>query len=141
MPLVGGQGELQPTRNLGVQFTLFQHGGGADYTHHLTACPPGFENLAASLLNWTIILKTNVLISFSFSDSQEAKRVRGNENTFLDNPDSRKYYVNMLLENSFSEELNLTLSAPFSYVKHLNFVNFEEFNQTNPIYINMVSYE
>ena len=69
-----------------------------------------------------MILKTNGLISFSFSDSQEAKRIRGNENTFLANPDSRKYYVNMLLENSFSEELNLTLSAPFSYVKHLNFV-------------------
>jgi len=73
----------------------------------------------------------------SYSDSQEAKRIRGNENTLLDS-DSRKYYVNMLLENSFSEELNMTLSAPFSYVKHLNFLNFEEFNQTNPIYINMV---
>ena len=35
--------------NLGVQFTLFQPGGGADYTHHITACQPGFENLAASL--------------------------------------------------------------------------------------------
>ena len=80
------------------------------------------------------------MISFSFSDSQEAKRIRGNENTLLDS-DSRKYYVNMLLENSFSEELNMTLMAPFSYVKHLNFLNFEEFNQTNPIYINMVSYD
>ena len=90
---------------------------------------------------WFLTVKTNVLISFSFSDSQEAKRIRGNENTFLDNPDSRKYYVNLLLENTFSEELNLTLTAPFSYVKHMNFVNFEEFNQTNPIYINMVSYE
>ena len=45
MPLAGGQG-----RNLGVQLTLFQPGGGADYAHHITACPPGFENLAASLL-------------------------------------------------------------------------------------------
>ena len=25
-------------------------GGGADYTYHITASPPGFENLAASLL-------------------------------------------------------------------------------------------
>ena len=24
-------------------------GGGAEYAHHITACPPGFENLAASL--------------------------------------------------------------------------------------------
>ena len=49
MPLVGGQGGLYPTRNLGVQFTLFQPGG-ADYTHHITACPPEYENLAASLM-------------------------------------------------------------------------------------------
>ena len=49
MPLVGGQGGLWPTRNLGVQFTLFKPGR-ADYTHHITACPPGFENLAAALL-------------------------------------------------------------------------------------------
>ena len=24
---------------------------GADYAHHITACPPGFENLTASLLS------------------------------------------------------------------------------------------
>ena len=48
MPLAGGLGELSPTRNLGVQVTLFQPGG-ADYAHHITACPPGFENLTASL--------------------------------------------------------------------------------------------
>ena len=30
------------------------------------------------------------------------------------------------------------ISVPFSYAKHLNFLNFEEFNITNPIYINMV---
>ena len=43
MPPVGGQGG-----NLGVQLTLFQPGG-ADYAHHITACPPGFEILAASM--------------------------------------------------------------------------------------------
>ena len=42
MPLVGGQ-------NLGVQFTLLQPGG-ADYAYQSTACPPGFENLAVSLV-------------------------------------------------------------------------------------------
>ena len=31
------------------QFTLFQPGG-ADYAHRITACPPGFENLTASLI-------------------------------------------------------------------------------------------
>jgi hypothetical protein len=35
-------------RNLGAQLTLFQPWG-ADYAHHITDCPPGFENLAASL--------------------------------------------------------------------------------------------
>ena len=35
-------------RNLGVQLTLFQPRG-ADYAHHITDCPTGFENLKASL--------------------------------------------------------------------------------------------
>ena len=48
LPLVGGQGGLQPTRNLGVQLTLLQPGR-ADYAHQITASPPGFENPAASL--------------------------------------------------------------------------------------------
>ena len=43
-------------RNLGVQLTLFQPGG-ADYAHHITTCPPEFENLTASLIlnneSWT----------------------------------------------------------------------------------------
>ena len=30
------------------QLTLLQPGG-PDYAHHITACPPGFENLVASL--------------------------------------------------------------------------------------------
>ena len=32
----------------GVNLTLFQPGG-ADYAHHITACPPRFENLTTSL--------------------------------------------------------------------------------------------
>ena len=52
MPLVGGQGGFYPTRNLGVQLTLLQPGG-ADYAHHITASPPGFENPVASLQNIT----------------------------------------------------------------------------------------
>jgi len=34
---------------LGVQLTLLQPGG-ADYAHHITASPPGFENPAAALV-------------------------------------------------------------------------------------------
>ena len=48
MPLAGGLGELMPTRNLWFQFTLFQPGG-ANYAHYTTACPPGLENVTASL--------------------------------------------------------------------------------------------
>ena len=48
MPLAGGLGWLQPTRNLRFQLTLFQSGE-ADYAHRITACPPGFEKLTASL--------------------------------------------------------------------------------------------
>ena len=45
MPLVGGQGGL---KDLGVQLALFQpgpRGGGADYTHQVTAFQPEFEEL------------------------------------------------------------------------------------------------
>ena len=34
--------------NFGVQLTPLQSGG-ADYAHHITASPPGFENPAAAL--------------------------------------------------------------------------------------------
>ena len=47
---MGGQGGLYPTRNLGVQLTQLQPGE-ADYAHHITARPPGFENPAAALYN------------------------------------------------------------------------------------------
>ena len=49
MPLADGQGGLYPIRNLGVQLTLLQPGR-ADFAHHITARPPGFENPAAPLL-------------------------------------------------------------------------------------------
>jgi hypothetical protein len=38
---------------LGVQLTLLQPGG-ADYAHHITASPPGFENPAAALQFMTL---------------------------------------------------------------------------------------
>ena len=43
-----GGGAASPLRILADQLTLSQPGR-ADYTHHINACPPGFENLAASL--------------------------------------------------------------------------------------------
>ena len=47
MPLAGGQGGLLAH----PEFLSSVHPiptWGADYTHHITACPPGFRNLAAS---------------------------------------------------------------------------------------------
>ena len=56
MPLAGGQGGFYPTRNLGVQLTLFQPGG-ADYVHHITASPTVLENPAAFLLE---VIRQNI---------------------------------------------------------------------------------
>ena len=54
MPLASG---------LRVHLTLFQPSG-ADYAHHITDCPPGFENLTASLYDHRITL----LAAPGFSD-------------------------------------------------------------------------
>ena len=48
MPLASGQ-----DGNLGVQLTAFQPLG-ADYVHHISAYPLGFENLTASLLWYNV---------------------------------------------------------------------------------------
>ena len=66
----------------------------------------------------------------SMSDDPENKKIRG-ENTFLRDLSSRKYYVTGLLDQPNS-------TKPVTYTKHIHFLNFEEFNFTNPIYINMV---
>ena len=42
--------------NLGVQLTLFRPVG-ADYAQDITPCPPGFENLTASLLSFQLLKK------------------------------------------------------------------------------------
>ena len=61
------------------------------------------------------------------------KKERGSENTWL-NYEDRKTYALML----YNDTGVTNLTVPFSYVKHLNFLNFEEFNITNPIWVNMV---
>ena len=35
----------------GVSVNPITTGKGADYTHQITSCPPGFENLTASLVS------------------------------------------------------------------------------------------
>ena len=44
----GEQGGRTPSQILADQLTLFQPWG-ADYAHHITASPPGFQNPAAAL--------------------------------------------------------------------------------------------
>ena len=70
----------------------------------------------------------------SCSDSAEEKKRRGSENTFL-SYEERKKYVYML--NEIDHEFP-NVTVPYTYIKHINFLNFEEFNFTNPIYVNMV---
>ena len=65
MPLAGGQGGLQPTRNLGFQLTLFQPGGRG------RLCPPGFENLTAALYLVYVFNKYMILgVHFNFHTQQ-----------------------------------------------------------------------
>ena len=68
----------------------------------------------------------------SNSDSKKAKKSRGNaENTYLQKGEQITY-VEMF------QGIDNNITTPFTYTKHINFINFEEFNQTNPIYINFV---
>ena len=79
---------------------------------------------------WSLIDRLAVRNGFhSFSDSKEVKDRRGSENTYLRTKALRKEYANILLQNC---------TKPFSYVKHVNFIDFTEFNMTQPIYINFV---
>ena len=80
---------------------------------------------------WKLIDDLAVQNNFiSMSDDPDNKKRRG-ENTYLRNLSTRKYYVTGLLDQPNS-------TKPVTYTKHINFLNFEEFNFKNPIYINMV---
>ena len=86
---------------------------------------------AGSETVWELLDQLQYFNNFSSaSDSGEVKKSRGYENTYMQPPEQLKYIE--LLENT----PNLTL--PFSYVKHMNFINYERFNRTSPIYVNMV---
>ena len=79
---------------------------------------------------WSLIDRLAVRNGFhSFSDSKEVKDRRGSENTYLRTRDLRRAYADILLQNC---------TKPYSYVKHINFIDFTEFNMTQPIYINFV---
>ena len=65
----------------------------------------------------------------SFSDNGDVKDQRGGENNFLFTKEARLSYVRIMMDNC---------TKPYSYVKHLNFLDFTEFNLTNPVYVNFV---
>lgn len=79
---------------------------------------------------WEILDKLAALNNFtSYSDSPEVKRKRKSENTYLSTREARKHYFDII-------QLNLT--KPYTYTKHINYIDFTEFNIINPIYINLV---
>ena len=48
----------------GVSVHPFPTGGGADHAHHITACPPGFENLTAPLHHYICCVIKHTLYSY-----------------------------------------------------------------------------
>lgn len=79
---------------------------------------------------WALIDQLAKVNQFnSFSDSMDVKNQRGGENNFMPQKATRENYVKILQENC---------TKPFSYVKHLNFLDLGEFGLPNPIYINFV---
>jgi hypothetical protein len=81
---------------------------------------------------WALIDQLAKVNNFSsYSDSNIAKQERKAENTFMTQKHERETYVKML-------ETPDNVTVPYSYVKHMNFLNFNEFNRTNPVYINFV---
>ena len=73
MPLVGGQGRFSPTQS-------YYNSKGADYAHRITACPPRFENLTASLY-LVISMFECQLLDFNYF-SQVIKHTMSFENWF-----------------------------------------------------------
>ncbi len=61
---------------------------------------------------------------------QDAKYARGGENNFMPSAKDRREYFDIFTDHA-SER-------PFTYTKHLNFLDFSEFNATAPVYINFV---
>lgn len=80
---------------------------------------------------WELIDKLSARNGFTpYHDDISLKKQRGAENTFLYTEQGRQHYVDM-----FTKE---NMTRPYSYVKHLNFLDFTEFNENQPIFINFV---
>lgn len=79
-----------------------------------------------------LILLTKLSLANNFNAyNRNAELIDRGENNYMSSVLERKTYVDLLRHTG-----NVTL--PCSYSKHMNFLDFEEFNFTNPIYINFV---
>lgn len=86
---------------------------------------------AGSETIWGLIDRLAIVNNFNgYSDSPEVKAIRGGENTYM-NKDEEKAYIDIVYNHE-------NLTTPYSYVKHINFINFEDHDLPNPIYINFV---
>ena len=85
---------------------------------------------AASQTIWTLLNKLQYPNHFhSHHASPEQKKLNQGENVYFSKFEQEDY-VKLLTNES--------LKTPFTYNKHINFINFEDFGHQNPIYINFV---
>ena len=70
LPLMGGQCGLKPTQKLGVQLTLLQPGGGADYATTLLLAHPDLET------QWQLCTYADKLFASSFDGKIEIWKKR-----------------------------------------------------------------
>ena len=65
----------------------------------------------------------------NFTSVHEVTKLAKGEKNYLGR-EEQKFYIEMIM--------NKSKKLPYSYCKHINFLNFEEFGLQNPIYINFV---
>ena len=85
---------------------------------------------AASQTIWKLLDKLqNPNHFYSSHDSFEVKKLVKGEKVYLPK-EEQEIYINMFMDES--------RQVPYTYSKHINFINFQEFGLQNPIYINFV---
>ena len=85
---------------------------------------------AASQTIWKLLDKLQYPNHFySSHDSFEVKKLIKGEKVYLPK-EEQEIYIKMFMDES--------RQVPYTYSKHINFINFQEFGLQNPIYINFV---
>ena len=123
MPLAGGQGGLQPTRNLGVHLTLFQPGGQIMPTTLLLA---HLKILGNPLIHWFLNFHFDTCISLNHLRNKvnvlsNATFTTENHATFLVWLHQVCWGHQFGLESGLMHDQLVNFSTPgFSYEKQLN---------------------